>query len=614
MTASRLGCRPDSFACVLRLLERRATVLLALTLLAGVAGTVLPVTTAPAGAVTTAAPITNVSAMGDSTLLGLTYNPSAGRNTDARSVISAQYGFLYAAASCRSLIGPSCGSHPPTTVLQEMMSHQGQLGQVLVIMGGYDDADIRPGVDAIVAEATRQGVGTVIWLTYRTNVSYNFGYNYVRFNGYLQDKAQQYKGTLAVADWNAYSANHPEWMVPDGVHVNATGAFALADFIVASIKALAPARCAGDTEGDPSPPPTAANAVTAPPGKLTPSAPKRILDTRPDDADSYKIPLGDGSAMKVPLHAAGSMAAVVNLTAVDPCGAGYVTAYPCNTTPPLASSVNFPARRTTATEANVMLDGNGDFCIYAFSTTDVIVDLFGLYGPNGSGYTPLTPTRFVDTRPGATGSAIPARLAANVPGKVKVAGVGGVPANATAVEFNLTAVAPDNDVFVTAYPCSATPPLVSNLNALDGTTVANNVVVALDNTGSVCLVANSGVDLLVDVTGSFGTGGSRYYATTPTRLLDTRDLGGVTRGGQVAVAVPGGGKAAAVSVTITGPSGPGYVTVTPCGTSPLASALNYVAGDLVTNLAAAGLDDSGHICISTYESANIVVDLAGVWK
>jgi hypothetical protein len=45
----------------------------------------------------------------------------------------------------------------------------------------------------------------------------------------------------------------------------------------------------------------------------------------------------------------------------------------------------------------------------------MIVDLFGLYGTNGSGYTPLTPTRFVDTRPGATGSAVTSRLAANTP-------------------------------------------------------------------------------------------------------------------------------------------------------------------------------------------------------
>jgi hypothetical protein len=189
-----------------------------------------------------------------------------------------------------------------------------------------------------------------------------------------------------------------------------------------------------------------------------------------------------------------------------------------------------------------------------------------------------------------------------------------VPANATAVSFNLTAVEPDTDAFVTAYPCSSSPPLVSNVNALAGTTVANDVVVALDGSGSVCLVSNTSLDVLVDVTGSFSASGSRYFATTPTRLLDTRNQGGVARGGQVAVALPGGGKAAAVSVTVTGPDGPGYITVAPCGTAPLASALNYVAGDLVTNLAATPLDSGGRICVSTYDSADIVVDLAGVWK
>jgi hypothetical protein len=593
---------------------RRAVGVVAMGALLALTSSVLPNASSPAGAVTPAAPITSVSAMGDSTLLGLTYNPSAGRDTDATSVISAHYHLLYAAASCRSLIGPSCGSHPPTTVLQEMQSHAGQLGQVLVIMGGYDDSDIRPGLDAIMAEAARQGVSTVMWLTYRTNVTYNFAYNYVRFNQYLQDKLKQYEGSLVISDWNAYSANHPEWMVFDGVHVNATGAFALANFILNEINTRAPARCGGDTDGDPSVPPVAGTTVNAPPGKLTSFPPERFLDTRAADTDAYKIPLGRGNAMRIPLHATGSVAAVVNLTAVEPCGAGYLTAYPCDDAPPLASSVNYPSRRTTATSATVMLDDAGDFCIYAFSTTDVIVDVFGLYGNSGSGYTPLTPTRFVDTRPGAPASALHGALAPNVQVKFKVAGVNGVPASATAVSFNLTAVSPQSDSFVTAYPCTASPPLVSNLNALDGSTVANNVVVALDASGSVCLVSNAAVDVLVDVTGSFGSGGSRYFASTPTRLLDTRTTGSVAKGGQVSVTVPAGAKAAALSVTVTGPGGPGYVTVTPCGTSPLASALNYIADDLVTNLAATGVDASGHVCISTYESADIVVDLAGVWK
>ncbi len=527
--------------------------------------------------------------------------------------MSNKYQMFYDAKSCRRLVAPSCSSNPPPTALQTMQANAGQLGQVLVIMAGYDDAEINTGIDAIVAEAARQGVGTVMWLTYRTgDLTYQYVSNYIGFNADLRAKATKY-GSLVLADWDAYSHDHPEWMTDDGVHVNATGAFALAQFIVDQIGALAPSRCAGAEEGDPSAAPAAITATTSPPGKLTTVTPRRIVDTRPDDSDAFDVPLGAGHAMRVPLGATGSTAAAVNITAVGPCGAGYLTAYPCDEAPPLASNVNHPSWRTTATASTVMLDGAGDFCVYAYATTDVIVDLFGLYGPSGSSYTPITPTRFVDTRPGAT-SPLHGMLTPNVPVAVKIAGVGAVPASATAVSFNLTAVQPTADVYVSAYPCAATPPVVSNINALAGSIVANGVVVDLDDSGSVCVVANAPVHLVLDVTGSFGPTGTRYIASTPTRLADTRATGRLADGGQLVVAVPGGGKAAAVSVTAVNPSGAGFLTVAPCGTQPLASALDYVTGDLVTNLANTGLDASGRLCVTTSDATDVVVDLAGVWK
>jgi hypothetical protein len=589
------------------------------SIVAGLAALVLGATAAvvPGTAVRAATPapaVQKVGLIGDSTLLGLTYNPSAGRNSDARSIISAKYGLFWGVASCQRLVAPSCGHPPPITALQQMQGNAGQLGQVLVVMGGYDDAEIGTGVDAIVAEAARQGVGTVLWLTYRTgDLSYQYASNYVGFNAVLRATAQQY-GSMVLADWDAYSHDHPEWMTDDGVHVNSTGAFALADFILDQIAAQTPSRCGGAAEGDPSSAPAAIAAASAPAGNLTTRTPERIVDTRPGDGDGYDVPLGAGHAMKVGLHAAGASAAAVNLTAVGPCASGYLTAYPCNAGPPLASNVNHPSWRTTATAATVMLDAAGDFCIYSYASTDVVVDVFGVYGSGGSGYTPITPTRLVDTRPGAAASALRGALVANTPATVKVAGANGVPANATAVSFNLTAVLPTTAVYVTAYPCSATPPTVSNLNALAGTIVANRVVVDLDATGSLCLVANGGVDVVVDITGSYGGGGSRYTPSTPTRLADTRSSGRLGDGGQLTVTVPGGGRAAAVSVTAVNPRAAGFVTVAPCGTKPLVSSLNYVAGDLVTNLADTALDSAGRLCITTSMASDLVVDLAGVWK
>ena len=189
-----------------------------------------------------------------------------------------------------------------------------------------------------------------------------------------------------------------------------------------------------------------------------------------------------------------------------------------------------------------------------------------------------------------------------------------MPAGATAVSFNLTAVAPKTPVYVAAYPCTGTPPTVSNVNAIAGVVVANRVVVDLDASGSMCLVANGTVDVVVDVTGSYGSGGSRYTPSTPTRLADTRSSGRLADGGQLVVTVPGGGAAAAVSVTAVNPRAAGFVTVAPCGTQPLASALNYVAGDLVTNLADTALDGAGRLCVTSSMATDIVVDLAGVWR
>jgi hypothetical protein len=586
---------------------------------AGVAALVLGagalgVSTPDATASTPAPPVQKVGLIGDSTLLGLTYNPTVGRNSDARSVIATKYDLFWGVASCQRLVAPSCGRTPPPTALQEMQAHAGQLGQVVVVMGGYDDAEIGTGVDAIVAEAARQGVGTVLWLTYRTgDLTYQYADNYVGFNAVLRAKAQQY-GSMALADWDSYTRNHPEWMTDDGVHVNSTGAFALANFILDQIDERTPSRCGGAAEGDPSTAPSAIPAGTAPAGRLTTRSPERIVDTRPDDGDAYDVPLGAGHSMKVALNATGASAAAVNLTAVAPCAAGYLTAYPCNSSPPLASNVNHVSWRTTATASTVMLDGDGDFCIYSYGTTDVLVDLFGLYGSNGSGYAPITPTRLVDTRAGAPASALRGALVADTPVKVKVAGTPGLPADATAVSFNLTAVLPKSAVYVAAYPCDSTPPTVSNVNALAGTVVANRVVVDLDASGSMCLVANGSVDVLVDVTGGYGSGGVRYTPSTPSRLADTRSSGRLGDGGQLVVTVPGGGRAAAVSVTAVNPRAAGFVTVAPCGTRPLASSLNYVAGDLVTNLADTALDGAGRLCITTSAATDLVVDLAGVWK
>ena len=133
----------------------------------------------------------------------------------------------YDAASCRRVLAPSCRGHGviPPSVVPTMQQYAGRLGDVVVVMAGYDDIDISAGVDAVLAEAARQGVQRVLWLDFPTNVPYhqplssaNVAPIYQRHNAVLAAKAAA-NPMLAIAPWAAYSAGHPEWFQPDGIHL-----------------------------------------------------------------------------------------------------------------------------------------------------------------------------------------------------------------------------------------------------------------------------------------------------------------------------------------------------------------------------------------------------------
>jgi hypothetical protein len=87
---------------------------------------------------------------------------------------------------------------------------------------------------------------------------------------------------------------------------------------------------------------------------------------------------------------------------------------------------------------------------------------------------------------------------------VKVTGVGGVPANATAVVVNLTAVGATTATYVTAYGATLARPAVSNLNVNNASAVPNLAIVPVGAGGYIDLYNNSGrVNLLGDISGYF---------------------------------------------------------------------------------------------------------------
>ena len=314
-----------------------------------------------------------------------------------------------------------------------------------------------------------------------------------------------------------------------------------------------------------------------------------------------------------------SSAVVLNVTVVAPTGPGFVTVYPCGTTRPLASNVNFASGQTVSNAVTVAPGTGGKVCIYTSDATDLVVDITGGYSVTaGTGLIAgLTPSRLFDSRTAGT------KIVAGAVHEVTVAGQGGVAADATSVVLNVTATEPDSGGFLAVYPCGVATPPTSNVNFAAGQTIPNAVTTAVGTAGKVCVYASATTHIVVDVTADYSP--SRSYgsiaSTTIERLVDTREATGPTSGAKVLagqtqeVVVAGRAGIAAdagavtLNVTVDAPETSGFVTVYPCGgTLPLASNLNFVAGQAASNAVTTSLGTGGKVCVYTMSTTHIVVD------
>jgi hypothetical protein len=238
--------------------------------------------------------------------------------------------------------------------------------------------------------------------------------------------------------------------------------------------------------------------------------------------------------------------------------------------------------------------------------------------------------RILDTRDG-TGGVPAAPIGAGGSLNVQVAGQGGVPATASAVVINATVTDTTAPSYLTVYPTGATQPLASNLNWVAGETVPNLVEVALGTAGQLTIYNAAGkVDVLFDVAGyvspppSSGSDGL-YNPLTPARILDTRNGTGAPIGQLGADQTlnlqttgaggvpPSGVSAVVLNVTVTNASAPSYLTIFPSGASPpLASNLNFVAGQTVPNRVIVGVGTGGRVgFFNAAGSVDVIADVGG---
>jgi hypothetical protein len=101
-------------------------------------------------------------------------------------------------------------------------------------------------------------------------------------------------------------------------------------------------------------------------------------------------------------------AVALNITATQSSKTGFATIYPCGSSRPSASTINFTPGITVANGIISKVGTNGEVCIYTHQRTHLVIDVNG-YFPAGADYKPLNPARLLDSRTGAP--AIPAAAA-----------------------------------------------------------------------------------------------------------------------------------------------------------------------------------------------------------
>ena len=350
---------------------------------------------------------------------------------------------------------------------------------------------------------------------------------------------------------------------------------------------------------------------------LTSITPKRVLDTR----DGTGAPAGIVAAtgvVSLDLRAAGlptdATAALLNVTVTDGTDPGFVTVYPCTQPRPTASNLNYTKGKTAANLVQVAVDPGGTVCLYAHGATHLVADLSGWFQPTGKSFTPVSPTRVLDTR---AGTGAPAGAVAA--GSVLTLDLSSAPAGSTSAVLNVTSTEATGPGFVTVYPCGGDLPLASNLNVGTGDTRPNQVVVGLGTGNTVCLFVHSTMHLVADLMGWYGDSGQKVATQAPERVLDTRDGTGGTRAGffgtvvlDLSAQAPAGATGVMLNVTGVEPAFATYVTAYPCdATPPLASNLNLPAGDIRPNLVAVPLSADKKVCLFTQTPVDLVADVAG---
>ena len=370
--------------------------------------------------------------------------------------------------------------------------------------------------------------------------------------------------------------------------------------------------------------------------RFVPLPPVRAVDTR-TGTGGRSGPLTAGEEHDLVLAGARGVpadatAVALNLTGTDATAATHLTVWPAGGVRPDTSVLNLVPGATAASLVVAGLGPTGATTVRNLAgQVHLVADVVGYWKRETGGlYHPVAPARLLDTRTAGGGAR---RLDDTEIRTVAVAGRSGVPATATAVILNVTAVGPRRAGYLTVTPSGARSG-TSSVNFAARQTVPNRVVTGLSSDGRIDVLASRATHVLVDVVGWFGpsgaaaaSGGSAFHPVAPTRLVDSRNGTGthrsafgaaITRDVQTTgrAGIPAGATAAVVTLTATAPTAAeGFVAAFADGQRrPGTSDLNTAGGQTRSNLAVVQLSSKGRISLyNATGRTHVVVDVLGYY-
>lgn len=346
--------------------------------------------------------------------------------------------------------------------------------------------------------------------------------------------------------------------------------------------------------------------------------------------------MADGSRQTVHIAGIGGIpassvtAAVVTVTAFSPTGDGAIRLFPADGDRPVSSNLLYHAGSNASNTALVQLSANGDLAVEnKYASADVSITLTGYFTNGGSGansnFSPTANARLVDTRNG-TGIASAAPIQPGNIINVPVAGASGIPATATAVAVNFSALQATGKGWLTAWAngSNASDYRLLSFDPAGPSSSLTTVPIGADGSINVKLTSAAS-DVLIDIQGYFDgsstgpTTGS--FVTYTDRLYDSRDSGELAIAAGATRSVPGlpygakGRPVVALHLGVVDATGTGGLRVWGDGdATPSYNEMNF-SGTSASSLEFVRPGADGIINIKNTSTAaiDIIVDLQGLF-